>query len=73
MKQVSYAGEEGWRNGLCSSIGYRSSGGRLSRTIVGTGGSGLAGGRSADLSLRIHVRTSLTFATKASSVFDDAI
>jgi hypothetical protein len=61
------------RNGLCSSIGCRSSGGRVLRTIVGTGGSGLAGGLRADLSRRIHVRTSLTFATKVSLVFDDAI
>ncbi len=59
------------RNGLCSSMGCRSSGGRLSRMIVGTGRSGLAGGLSGDLSRRIHVRTSLTFATKASLVLDD--
>jgi hypothetical protein len=40
--------------------------------IVGTGGSGLTGGLSADLSRRIYVRTSLTFATKVSSILDDA-
>ncbi len=39
--------------------------------IVGTGRSGLAGGLSAALSCRIHVRTSLTLATKVSLVLDD--
>ena len=60
------------RKGLFSSIGCRSSGGRLSLTIVGTSGSVLTGGLSAVLSRRIHFRTSLTLATKVSSVFDDA-
>ena len=59
------------RNGLCSSIGCLSSGGRLSRMIVRTGRSGLAGGLRADLSRRIHVLTSLIFATKVSLVLDD--
>jgi hypothetical protein len=61
------------RNGLYSSIGCRSSGGRLSWTIVGTGGSVLADGPCADLSRQIQVLISLTFATKVSLVFDDAI
>ena len=59
------------RNGLCSSMGCLSSGGRLSRRTAGTGRSGLAGGLSADLSRRIYVQTSLTFATKVSLVLDD--
>ncbi len=37
------------------------------------GGFVLAGGPCADLSRRIHVRTSLTLATKVSLVFDDVI
>ncbi len=61
------------RNGLAASIGWRRSGGRISRTIVGGGESGLADGPCEDVSRRIHVRTSLTLATKVSLGLDDAI
>ncbi len=61
------------RKGLCSSMGWRRSAGRVSRSITGTGGFVLAGRPCVDLSRRIHVRTSLTLATKVSLVFDDAI
>ena len=60
-------------NGLCSSMGRRRSAGRVSRRMTGTGEFVLAGGPCPDLSRRIHVRTSLTLATKVSLVFDDEI
>jgi hypothetical protein len=60
-------------NGLVASIGWRRFDGRISRTIVGDGGSGLADGPCEDLSQRIHVRTSLTLAREVSLALDDAI
>jgi hypothetical protein len=61
------------RKGLYSSMGRRRSAGRVSRSVEGAGGLVLAGGPRADLSRRIHVRTSLTLAMKVSCVFDDEI
>ncbi len=61
------------RKGLYSSMGWRRSSGRVSRSGSVAGGLVLADGPCADLSRRIHVRTSLTLATKVSCVFDDEI
>ncbi len=67
------AGRRMARKGLCSSMGRRRSVGRVSRRMTGSGEFVLAGGPCADLSRRIHVRTSLTLATKVSLVLDDEI
>ena len=54
------------RKGLHSSMGWRRSAGRFSRRGSAAGGLVLADGPCEDLSRRIHVRTSLTLATKVS-------
>jgi hypothetical protein len=60
------------RNGLVASMGCRSSGRSVSQTISGAGVLGLADGPLANLSRRIHVRTSLTLATMVSLDLDDS-